>query len=120
MAKGQWFIISAVIASAAFLSISTLFKSYYMIDSTEVMKYNEDFLFNNIKRELNKTVDYSKSLEELENNIKEFIAFVEQEMSKRGYYLEIRNETPISFSGTTFFFSLASERMNITGVTELP
>ncbi|MEM7827024.1 MAG: hypothetical protein QXQ40_02260 [Candidatus Aenigmatarchaeota archaeon] len=118
--KGQWFIISAVIISGMLLTISTLLNGFFLFDYSSAIRLDEDFLFLNIERELNRTIQYSKSTEELERNIKYFIMFVESETARMGYYMEIRNLTHISQSGTTFLLSLVSSNMNITRVITLP
>ena len=43
--KGQWFFISAVIASGIFLSISVIFKDYFAVDSSAALS-DEDFYFS--------------------------------------------------------------------------
>jgi len=117
--KGQWFIVSAVIASSGFLAISTLFSSYFIIDNSQIPRINEDFLFLNIQEELNRTIDYSTS-DNIERNVKEFVEFSKNKMSEIGYYLEIINKTSILLSGTDYYLSLVSDRMNITRTVRLP
>ena len=41
--KGQWFIISAVIATGAFLSISLVLKDFFVVDASNDARTREDF-----------------------------------------------------------------------------
>jgi hypothetical protein len=86
--KGQWFLISAVIVSGAFLAISVLFRGYYEIDTSLIAKYNEDYHFQNIKEQFNNIVQVSDCTN-MEKNLKEFVYFAEQSMQERGYLLFI-------------------------------
>ncbi len=86
--KGQWFIISAIVISSAFLVISMLFKSYYLVDTSSVARIDEDYYFENIASGLNKTVDVS-DCSNITKNLDKFIEFAREEMGKRGKYLEV-------------------------------
>lgn len=84
--KGQWFIISAIIVSGAFLAISGLFKGYYDIDTSVIGRYNEDYYFKNIKTQFNVVVQDSDCTD-MQENLDEFVYFSEQSMQERGYFL---------------------------------
>jgi hypothetical protein len=86
--KGQWFLISAVIVSGAFLAISALFHGYYDIDSSVIGKYNENYYFQNIKDQFNNIIQASDCTN-MAANLKEFVYFAEQSMQKNGYVLFI-------------------------------
>jgi len=88
ISKGQWFIISAVVVSGAFLAISFLFRSYYDTDTSSVTRYDEDFHFQNIKEQFDNTIKLSNCAN-LEKNLKEFVYFAEQRMQENGYLLVI-------------------------------
>lgn len=120
MAKGQWFLLSAVIASATFLSISLMYKGYLSIDSSEAARINEDFFFMNIVSELNRTFSYSAGDGELCWNFIDFYAYASQKAMNSGYSLSMANKTPISKSGTDFSINLSSHTMNITRNVRLP
>jgi len=104
--KGQWFLISAVIMSSIFLTISIFLKGYYHVDTSKVALTDEDYYFRNIVEELNKTLKNSY-------NVDEFIFFVEQKMAERGYLLKI-NE----LGSNKFEINLTSERMSIYRIIE--
>jgi|GEM_PF-7041743 len=50
--KGQWFLVSAVLATGAFLAISFLFRTYFASDSSIVARTSEDFYFSNLRDQL--------------------------------------------------------------------
>lgn len=120
MAKGQWFLLSAVIASATFLSISLMYKGYLSIDSSDAAKANEDFFFMNIVSELNRTVSYSVGDADLYWNFVDFQSYASQKAMNSGYMLTIANKTPMSKSGTDFSINLSSHTMNITRNLRFP
>ncbi|MEM7819672.1 MAG: hypothetical protein QXD48_02480 [Candidatus Aenigmatarchaeota archaeon] len=86
--KGQWFIISAIMVSAAFLIISIFFKGYYGIDTSRPTKLSEDYYFMNIKEQFNKVVQDSNCTN-MDKNLKEFKYFSEKVMGELGYFLYI-------------------------------
>ncbi len=51
--KGQWFIISAVVATSVFLSISVLLEDYFIIDASSQARVSNDFHFYNIMDQFN-------------------------------------------------------------------
>lgn len=104
--KGQWFLISAVIVTGVFLTISFLLKSYYYTDTSKIAVTDEDYYFRNIVYELNKTILSSYNLDE-------FISFAEKSMAEKGYLLKIEN-----LGGKRFRINLTSERMSIYRVVE--
>ena len=82
--KGQWFLVSAVMVSGVFLSISGLFKTYALVDTSETARTNEDFYFNIIKQQFNAVVAGS-DCSNMDRNIRGFRAFAEREMNNIGY-----------------------------------
>jgi len=114
--KGQWFLISAVIASGAFLTISFLFKSYFIADPAHVASANEDFYFHNIKQQAFHVINQSDctDLAQLDKNFREFRAFVERGMGSLGY-LVYMNYTMVDCPAKKYDLGLllASERMII-------
>lgn len=86
--KGQWYIISAVIASGALLTIAIIFKSYFVVDSSKVALMDETYHFNVFKNGLQRTIQLS-SCSELDRNLREFIQFSRQKMAQKGYLLTI-------------------------------
>jgi hypothetical protein len=118
--KGQWFIISAVIASATFVTISMLYSGYFYADSSKIAKINEDFFFNNIVYELNNTLGYSANDYDFQKNLMEFVPYAEQKALEKGYYLKIENTGPPIISGTNFIITMSSSNMNITRAIKIP
>lgn len=115
MAKGQWFLLSAVIASATFLSISLMYKGYLTIDTSAPARISEDFFFMNIVNELNHTFEYSPNNALLSENFNDFYAFAQQKAYGSGYYLAIANTTPMNKAGGTYFsINLSSQSMNLS------
>ncbi len=113
--KGQWFIISAVIATGAFLTISLFLKQFFFVDHLATEKMNEDYYFNNIKEELDNVVKiYNCSNGELEKKLEENIVFAKKQVAEMGYYLFI-NYTIVNcvndVADVRFGILLASENM---------
>lgn len=84
--KGQWFIISAVIAVGAFLSISLVMKDFFVVDTSDVARIDEDFHFWNVQEQFSAAVVRSDCAS-LDNNIKEYNAYSKKELAKKGYFL---------------------------------
>jgi len=84
--KGQWFLISAIIVSGAFLAIAALFRGYYDIDTSTIAQFNEDYYFKNIKDQFNATVQDSNCTD-MQENLDEFAYFAQKNMEERGYLL---------------------------------
>ena len=113
--KGQWFLVSAVVISGAFLLISTLFKDYLVLDQSAVARMNEDYYFNNIKEQLSKIVNtYGYSdCNNLNEKLDEFMFFSGERMAERGYYLYVESNVNCAQQTATFGVLLASDRMVI-------
>jgi len=90
--KGQWFLISAVIVTGAFLSISLVLKDYFVIDASGQASGREDVYLWNIKDQFAQVVEQS-SCDEMGNNLNSYITFVRNRMSESGYlvYIEYGN-----------------------------
>lgn len=84
--KGQWFFISAVIASGIFLSISVIFKDYFAVDSSPVLS-DEDFYFSNIKDGLVTAIKSDPDC--TGENLKEFVQFSTERTAQIGYMLNV-------------------------------
>jgi hypothetical protein len=111
--KGQWFILSAVMATGVFLAISGLFKTYNVIDTSESARINEDFQFFNIRDQFNNVVAQTPCTgdnTELSKNLREFKAFSERSASEMGYLLYI-NYSLTNCAVTSTGILLASNRM---------
>jgi hypothetical protein len=104
--KGQWFLISAVVATGVFLAISTLFKSYLVIDTAGVARTNEDFYFHNIDDQFNALAARTNCDDRV---MREFRAFVEREMGNLGYLVYMNYPPDCS----TLSLLLASEKVTV-------
>lgn len=120
--RGQWFLVSAVVASAALLFISTLATEFFVVDLSLFPKIDEPYVFENVVRNLNETVVNYVLLSPKERalRIKEYIEFVSEKLGARGYYLEIVNETSLESIPIRFKITLLSERANITKTVIFP
>ena len=126
--KGQWFIISTVIASMAFLSISLLFKNYFVVDTASVATNDEDFYFWNIKYGLTETVNIVgydiPYCVRLENALNDFIGYSKTRMAEMGYYLYAEKIIDCAGGTTDFGILLASDDMlvyeNVDPTTIIP
>ena len=91
--KGQWFIISAVIASSIFLGMSFLLKDYFAVDPAAAAGINNDFYFGNIENQLDNIVRSSitspANCVNLTNSLDEFISVAEKDLASRGFYAKI-------------------------------
>ncbi|MBI4162254.1 MAG: hypothetical protein HY513_01105 [Candidatus Aenigmarchaeota archaeon] len=111
--KGQWFLISTVIAVGAFLSISVYFRDYFALDSAEVLRANEEYHFYDIRQQFDNVVAQSDCIN-LDINLKEFEVFSEKSMAELGYFLYINHKINSCSSGAvksvTKQMVLASDR----------
>ena len=91
--KGQWFIISAVVASSVFLGISMLLKDYFVVDSSVSATMNNDHYFYSISNELGNIVANTPTSPgdclNLTTRLDEFRALSQQEMAARGILLSL-------------------------------
>jgi hypothetical protein len=111
--------ISAVILTSVFLSISMMLKEYQFAESSSVAGRDENFYFQNMLEQLNKTIEYSPHCGNLTKNLNEFIYFEKKEMSQKGYIVDVYYtildcESVIPNERIRFdLISLKSERMHI-------
>jgi len=91
--KGQWFIISAVIASSIFLGISFLLKDYFIVNSAVTARSNNDFYLNSIEEQLNNivrnTVTNRTNCINLTANLDEFRTMAERNLASKGVFAKI-------------------------------
>jgi hypothetical protein len=88
--KGQWFIISAVIASGVFLGLSMLLKDYFIIDSSSYAMVNNDYYFYNTLDQFRNVVSDTPtyvSCINLTTNLDEFRAFTQKELAAKGLFV---------------------------------
>jgi hypothetical protein len=84
--KGQWFLVSAVMATGVFLVISMLFRSYSAVDTSESARVTEDYYFNNVKQQFSNAVAAS-TCADMDANLREYRAFAQRELNSLGYRL---------------------------------
>jgi 5'(3')-deoxyribonucleotidase len=87
--KGQWFLISAVVASTVFFSISLMLEGYFASDSSEQASINKDFYFYNILEQVNNivaTTPTNISCVNLTTNLNEFKTVTERTLASKGYF----------------------------------
>ena len=84
--KGQWFLISAVVAVGAFLSISVFFRDYFATDSSAIVRINEDAYFLELKAQFDVVITQS-DCSNMDANLKEYEYFAQKSMSQLGYFL---------------------------------
>lgn len=90
--KGQWFIISAVIASSTFLGISFLLKDYFVVDASSPAQVNNDFYFYSASEQLNNIIkntvtDDPPACINLTTNLNELKTIAEHELARRGLFM---------------------------------
>ncbi|MBI4170058.1 MAG: hypothetical protein HY514_00020 [Candidatus Aenigmarchaeota archaeon] len=87
--KGQWFLISAVLATSAFLSISLVLKDYFVTDASDIARGREDYYLWDLRTQFDALVQES-SCDDMEKNLNGFIAFVRNRLWESGYlgYIE--------------------------------
>ncbi len=95
--KGQWFVISAVIASGIFLAISFLLKDYFPVRETGNMEsiYLDDIRNGSIRAI---QMDCARGGFTEKTNLTEYIHFATREMSAMGYILNVTPKTAIDCS----------------------
>lgn len=92
--KGQWFIISAVIASSVFLTLSLFLKDYFVTDTSSQAGISNDFYLHNIQEQLDRLVataitDDPPTCINLTTNLNEFRAVAERVLAARGLFLNL-------------------------------
>src|SRR3989344_1149814 len=113
--KGQWFLISAIIASSIFLTISFSLKSFFSVDTSSPALYDEHYYFFDIKDNVEKIKLNSgcsiqnNGLAEEENNLREYLSLTKEKMAEKGYFF-FGNVTGDCSSGYKVGLLLASEK----------
>lgn len=85
--------ISAVVISTVFLVISTTFLSYFGTESSSIVTRDEDYIFNNIKDQVNDliTIKTGEGGGACSNNdLNNFKQFVIEEYEKQGYIITLQ------------------------------
>ena len=98
--------ISAVVISSALLIISFLFKSYFIIDTSDVGEMDIDLYLKDVVNQLEAVKSNGCDWGEW----KETVDFNKKQLAKKGYYLEIFPESRCS---SNYFINISSESMNV-------
>ncbi|RLJ03082.1 MAG: hypothetical protein DRP11_01780 [Candidatus Aenigmatarchaeota archaeon] len=86
--KGQFFIISTILIVAALISIEGYFSGYTEIDPLSTVDVSDQYIFWNVDDQLRETVS-NYNCPELTTIAKEYEYFVESELKRGGYDLNI-------------------------------
>jgi len=109
--KGQWFLVSAVMASSAFLLMSIFLKSYFVADSSKIAFYDENFYFQNIKKQMYNAASQSNCTT-MDKNLNEAAKYFREKMIESGYYVYIKPyDTNCLLKTTKLQLLVASDRM---------
>ncbi|MCX6815279.1 MAG: hypothetical protein NT120_00310 [Candidatus Aenigmarchaeota archaeon] len=108
--KGQWFLISAVIVTGVFLSMSTLFKTYSLMDPSVTARNNENIYFDNIKEKFYDVVSGSDCTN-MNRNLREFTTFTSREVGALGYLLLMNYSVDCNTKQSGLSIFLASSKV---------
>ncbi len=117
--KGQWFLISAVIATGAFLAISLLYQGYFVTDPSRVLYSDMNQQFLSIRTQLHMLSDNGGWCDP--GTLDNVVRYNTQTMMEKGYFL-----TVIADGGCDYKLILLSsgdydiwegERVSIEGVS---
>jgi hypothetical protein len=115
--KGQWFIISAIIASGAFLVISIIFMDFTSVDTSTPKILDADFYFSLFNHSFYSTVDaigydIPGGCVDLQNALDDVVSFNKRRLLEKGIIL---NETftvdCVGSTVTSHLMFLSSDRM---------
>jgi hypothetical protein len=116
--KAQWFIVSAVIITTSLVSISVIFKNYFLMDNSDIAKLNEDYLALDLENQFNKIIGdngYDQpSCAVLTSKINDFIVFYQQAVAERGRLLKVTYNINCAGRTTTFNVVVASDKMSVS------
>ncbi len=118
--KAQFFVLTAFTLVTLFFLISNWIQPFSIIDASAVVLSEEPFIFNNIKDNARKTVETSKSCEELKFNLEEYESFVKTFGLRKNLDISLIYSQPSSnceSSGSTvinFKITLSSSSMSLS------
>ncbi len=96
--RGQWYIVAAVLFSFSLLTLFNIFNSYSRIDYTSVLKNDEDLIFPNLVEELNKTVENSENIKNLNADVGDLLEMAENSLIGKGYFFRYNLSTSNGFN----------------------
>jgi len=116
--KGQWFLVSAIIITSSLLSISVVFKNYFLTDASKIAKMNDDYLLMNVETQLTKIIDSTgydqPGCTNLKSALDSFIDFSDEELSGRGRLVTISYIVDCAGRKTSIYMSMSSDEMSIS------
>ena len=86
--KGEWYIVAAVLFSFSLLTLFNIFESYSRIDYTSILKNDEDLIFFNVIEQLNKTLENSKNVDNLNADVEDFLSLAKNNLIGAGYFFD--------------------------------
>jgi hypothetical protein len=114
--KGQWMLISAVIVTGTFLSISLVLKDYFIVDASTSARDLESQHFQNIKEQFENVVQGSSCTgTEMEDNLNDYIAFVRNSLQESGYLVYIEYEKTSGKTKNSYAYDCVEEDPNTPG-----
>jgi hypothetical protein len=121
--KGQWFIISAVVASSIFFTVSVLLKDYFVVDSSHEAAISNDYYFYDIVEQFNyivATTPTNVSCSNLTARLDELKAVAERTLSPKGMFVFLNYTLPPSCSESNYVsmnLLIASEKEIIYNIS---
>ena len=91
--KGQWFLISAVIAVGAFLAISFVMKDFFLVDASDTARLSDNYYYWNVQDQFYEVVSQSQcgpGNSIMDSNLQEFISFSRSDLARKGYFLHVQ------------------------------
>jgi len=86
--KGQWFLISTVVAVGALLSVSLVMKDFFAVDASTTSRSREGFYEWDLKEQFENIVNQS-SCADMQKNLDDFISFSRARLWESGYLVYI-------------------------------
>lgn len=123
--KGQWFLISAVVASGVFFALSLLMQDYFTTDSSFFAGQNNEHYFYNVAQQFDNIVSTTKTnvaCTNLTTKLDELKTTTERELADHGLFVffeyRIRNN-PCSIAGNnvTLDFLVANQNYILYNLT---
>ena len=105
--KGQFFLITTILVVITLFSINSLLQSYGKSDVSDIQDPQEPFVYHAIRSKLQENLEKrggSPTLEEKEMN-----HFIEKTALERGYNVDIKSSSCITFEYKTEVYTLKDE-----------
>ncbi len=86
--KAQMFVATAVFLTGLLFAVQQALLAYTMLDLTKPFQTDESFVATNIVDSINYTIRATDDCPEFENNLKEMLSVMRDDLSKQGYLLQ--------------------------------